>query len=70
MTLPFKERLTLLQHGCRGFSGKVSSIADLQIGEGNQQAAVGTAVICWNVDREQCQRSTKEFTQHLKTNLN
>ena len=41
---------------------RFASIADMQVGDGNQQAAVGTTVALLKEDQEQCQRFTKEFT--------
>ena len=43
---------------------RFASIADLQVGEGNQQAAVGTTVALLEREAEQCLQYTKEFMQH------
>ena len=45
---------------------RFASIADLQVGDGNQQAAVGTTVALLERGSELCQLFTKEFTQLLK----
>ena len=42
---------------------RFASIADLQVGDGNQQAAVGTTVALLERGSEQCQLFTKEFTR-------
>ena len=65
MMLPFKEpSQTLLSlMGVVVQAGqRFASIADLQVGEGNQQAAVGTTVAFLKEDQELCQLFTKEFT--------
>ena len=49
---------------------RFASIADLQVGEGNQQAAVGTTVALLERGAEQCLQFTKEFTQPLNKSLN
>ena len=49
---------------------RFASIADLQVGDGNQQAAVGTTVaLLERRGSELCLLFTKEFTQLLKMNL-
>ena len=48
---------------------RFASIADLQVGDGNQQAAVGTTVALLERGSELCLQYTKEFTQLLKMNL-
>ena len=66
MMLPFKEpSQTLLQlMGVVVQAGqRFASIADLQVGEGNQQAAVGTTVALLKEEAEQCLQFTKEFMQ-------
>jgi hypothetical protein len=40
---------------------RFASIADLQVGDGNQQAAVGTTVACWKEVQELCQLFTKDY---------
>ena len=65
MMLPFKEpsQTLLALMGVVVQAGqRFASIADLQVGDGNQQAAVGTTVAFLKEDQELCQRSTKEFT--------
>ena len=50
---------------------RFASIADLQVGDGNQQAAVGTTVaLLERGSAELCLQFTKEFTLLLKMNLN
>ena len=64
MTLTFKEpSQTLLQlMGVVVQAGqRFASIADLQVGEGNQQAAVGTTVALLERGSEQCLRFTKDL---------
>ena len=71
MMLPFKEpSQTLLQlMGVVVNAGqRICIIADLQVGDGNQQAAVGTTVAFLERGSELCLLFTKEFTQLLKMN--
>ena len=74
MMLPFKEPSATLLNlmGIVVQAGqRFASIADLQVGDGNQQAAVGTTVALLEEEAEQCQAIHKEeFIHLLKKNSN
>ena len=64
MPLPFKEPSGTLLNlmGVVVQAGqRFASIADLQVGEGNQQAAVGTTVALLERGLEQCQQFIKDY---------
>ena len=45
---------------------RFAAIADMQVGEGNQGAAVGTTLLFLNVVQELCLQFTKDYTQVMK----
>ena len=67
MMLPYKEpSATLLQlMGVVVQAGqRFAAIADMQVGDGNQGAAVGTTLLFLKEDHVSCLQYTKDFT-HL-----